>query len=277
VSVVAAYSIKGGVGKTSAVANLAWLSARDGLRTLVWDLDPQGAVTYLYRVAPRVKGGGAALVSGRRRLPAAVRPTEHDRLDLLPADFSYRYLDIDLDGERKPDRRLRRLLRDVAHDYDVVFLDCPPSASLLSDNVVNAADLLLVPVVPATLSVRTLGQLADLVQAAARGRQPEVLGFFSMVEPRRPLHRELVADLRRRRTDLAVAAIPTSALVERMGERQEPVVGYAPASRAAGAYSDLWREVRDRLPAAAAGARPTSGRGNRQGRGSQPTLPTRYT
>ena len=66
--VVATYNIKGGVGKTSTAVNLAYLAARDGLRTLLWDLDPQGSATYLFRVKPKVKGGGKALVAGKRTL-----------------------------------------------------------------------------------------------------------------------------------------------------------------------------------------------------------------
>ena len=67
--VLATYSIKGGVGKTSAAVNLGALAARDGVRTLVWDLDPQGAASFLFRVKPKVKGGGKQLVRGRASRP----------------------------------------------------------------------------------------------------------------------------------------------------------------------------------------------------------------
>ncbi len=90
---LATYNIKGGVGKTAAAVNLAYLAARDGHRTLLWDLDPQGAASYLLRVRPRVKGGGKALIRGKTSLEEAVKPTEFDRLDLVPADFTYRNLD----------------------------------------------------------------------------------------------------------------------------------------------------------------------------------------
>jgi cellulose biosynthesis protein BcsQ len=102
--VVATYNIKGGVGKTSAAVNLGYLAARDGMRTLIWDLDPQGSATYLFRVKPKVKGGGKALVAGRRTLDEAIKETDFDRLDLMPADFSYRNLDLDLDSTQAADR-----------------------------------------------------------------------------------------------------------------------------------------------------------------------------
>ena len=108
--VLATYNIKGGVGKTSAAVNLAYLAAQDGARTLLWDLDPQGASTYLFRVKPKVKGGGHALVRGKRDISTPIKGTDIERLDLLPADFSYRHLDLELDATKRPTRRLARLL-----------------------------------------------------------------------------------------------------------------------------------------------------------------------
>ena len=107
---LATYSIKGGVGKTSAALNLAYLASREGRRTLVWDLDPQGAATYMFRVRPRVKGGGKALVRGRRDVDDAIKATNFVDLHLLPADFSYRHMDLVLDDAKKPTRQLGRLL-----------------------------------------------------------------------------------------------------------------------------------------------------------------------
>ena len=168
--VYATYNIKGGVGKTSTAVNLAYLAAASGRRALLWDLDPQGAATYLFRVKPRVKGGGRGLVSGKRPVDDAVKATDFDNLDLLPADFSYRNMDLELDDAKKRTRRLDQLLSGVADDYDVAFLDCPPSVSLVSENVLRAADVLLVPLIPATLSLRTYAQLTRFVAETRRDR-----------------------------------------------------------------------------------------------------------
>ena len=107
---LATYNIKGGVGKTASAVNLAYLAARDGRRTLLWDLDPQGAASYLFRIKPKVKGGARALVRGKRPLEEAVKVTEYDGLDLVPADFTYRNLDLVLDEAKKPTQRIARLL-----------------------------------------------------------------------------------------------------------------------------------------------------------------------
>ena len=240
---LATYNIKGGVGKTTAAVNLAYLGAVDGRRTLLWDLDPQGAASYLLRVRPRVKGGGKALIRGKTSLSEAVKPTEFDRLDLLPGDFTYRNLDLALDAAKKPTQRIARLLGPLAGDYDLAILDCPPGISLASENVVHAAGTLLVPLIPTTLSVRTLEQLTGFV--AELDRPPTLFPFFTMVDGRKRLHREVIDDLRARRDDLAATTIPALSLVEQMAVHRAPLPAFAPRSRVARSYEDLWAEVRD--------------------------------
>ena len=240
--VLATYNIKGGVGKTSTAVNLAHLAAREGRRTLLWDLDPQGSATYLFRVKPKVKGGGHALVTRRRPLEAAIKGTDYDGLDLLPADFSYRNMDLELDDTKRRTRRLAQLLATVRDDYDLVVLDCPPSASLVSENVLEATDLLLVPLIPATLSLRTFEQLVRFV-AATEGHRPEVVAFFSMVDRRKRLHREVIEAAPRDSARVAETVVPSLAAIEQMAQRRAPVTATAPASRAAQVYADLWREV----------------------------------
>jgi len=243
VKVLATYNIKGGVGKTSTAVNLAYLSAREGRRTLLWDLDPQAAATYLFRVRPRVKGGSHALVTRSWPLDAALKATDFDNLDLLPADFSYRNMDLDLDDTKKRTRRLGKLLSTVADDYDMVFLDCPPSVSLVSENILHASDILLVPLIPATLSLRTFDQLTRFV-ADSDGHRPEIVGFFSMADRRKRLHRDVIEAIPRDGTRVAGTVIPSLAIIEQMAERRAPVPAFAPASRAAQCYEQLWAEVR---------------------------------
>jgi len=248
VRVVSTYNIKGGVGKTTTAVNLAHLAATEGRRTLLWDLDPQGSATYLLRVKPKVKGGSRALIRGRRPLDAALRGSDYDNLDLLPADFRYRNMDLELDGTKRPTRRLTRLLTTVADDYDVVVLDCPPSASLVSESVLDASDVLLVPLIPATLSLRTFEQLTRFVAGFA-GPAPRVLAFFSMADRRKRLHREVIEALPRDggSGEVADTVVPALSLVERMAERRAPVTAFAPTSQAAQRYRELWAEVRELL------------------------------
>lgn len=243
-TVLATYNIKGGVGKTSAAVNLAYLAALEGARTLLWDLDPQGASTYLFRVKPKIKGGAEKLVRRKHPVDALIKGTDFDRLDLLPADFSYRHMDLALDGAKKPTRRLARVLAPVAQEYDYIFLDCPPSISLVSESVFEAADALLVPLIPASLSSRTFDQLRRVVNT--NGHAPRILGFFSMVDGRKRLHREVAGALTGAH-DVLSTAIPTSSDVERMGLYRTVVDRSAPRRPAARAYRALWQEIRERL------------------------------
>ena len=241
--VLATYNIKGGVGKTSTAVNLAYLAAREGRRTLLWDLDPQAAATFLFRVRPRVKGGGKALVTRKRPIEAALKATDFEGLDLLPADFSYRNMDLQLDDTKGRTRRLGQLLRSVAGEYDIAFLDCPPSISLVSENVMHAADTLLVPLIPATLSLRTFDQLTRFV-ADSEGRHPDVVAFFSMADRRKRLHRDVIDAIPRHKAHVADTVIPSLAIIEQMAERRAPVPAFAPSSVAARRYEALWAEVR---------------------------------
>jgi chromosome partitioning protein len=233
VKIFATYNIKGGVGKTATAVNIGYLAARDGYRVLLWDLDPQGAASFLFRIKPRVKGGGKALIRGRRALDDAIKGTDFAGLDLLPADFTYRNLDLVLDAAKQPAKRLASLLAPLRAEYDLVVLDCPPSISLLSESVLHAADLLLVPLIPTTLSVRTLDQLTDFI-AGFNGHRPEIL-----------------RDLPTQRHDVATAAIPALSLIEQMSVHRAPVTAFAPRTAAARQYRELWHEARDRgrLPA----------------------------
>ncbi len=244
--IVASYNLKGGVGKTTTAVNLSYLAARDGHRTLLWDLDPQAAATYMFRIRPKVKGGSPQLVRGRRPMLDAVKATDFDRLDLLPADFTYRHMDIDLNTRPKPDKTLRRLLRPLAREYDLVVLDTPPSLSLVSENVLRASDLVLVPLIPTVLSVRTFDQLSEFVDHM-RGRKPQLRGFFSMLDRRRKLHREILDDLPASRKRMSATAIPAASAVEQMAVRRTPLAEFAPRSPAAVAFADLWREASAKL------------------------------
>ena len=242
---LATYSIKGGVGKTTSAVNLAYEAGTGGFRVLIWDLDPQGAATYFCRVEARVEGGSRKLVGAKGSLAAHVRATDVPAVHLLPADFSLRHLDLHLDGTKRPLDRLSTLLDDLSDRYDVAILDCPPSISLASESVFSAADALLVPVIPTTLSYRTLEQLVRFLDG--RDGAPLVLPYFSMVDSRKRLHRDLVAALRRDWPAFLPTSLPSTAVVERMGVERSPVGSFAASTPAARAFAALWQDVAARL------------------------------
>lgn len=240
--IYAAYNIKGGVGKTATAVNLAYLSARDGYRTLVWDLDPQAAATFYFRIKPRIKGGSRRMLRGEREVDQLIKGTDFENLDLLPADFSCRYMDLILGEAKKPVKQLRRLLRPLSEEFDRIFLDCPPSLSLVSENIFRAADALLIPTIPTTLSLRTYEQLLDFLRGQEM-RNVELMPFFSMVDRRKQMHEDLIEEMSRHHPEALSTCIPYASDVEQMGIHRAPLNSFSSNSLAARAYEQLWREV----------------------------------
>jgi cellulose biosynthesis protein BcsQ len=244
--VVALYSIKGGVGKTASAVNLAFIAAQQGYRTLVWDLDPQGASSYYFRVKPKIKGGSKGLIAANRELDSLIKGTDFEHLDLLPADFSFRHLDLLLDDTKKPTRQLKKILKPLADDYDFIFLDCPPSISLLSEAIFAAADVLLSPIIPTTLSLRTLDQLQKFIDDYGFTHL-ELMPFFSMADRRKKMHKDIIATRFAIPSEWLTTVIPYSSDIEQMGLTRQPLGAYVKKSASTAAYRQLWQELQARL------------------------------
>lgn len=242
---LAVWTIKGGVGKTAASVNLAHAAALSGIRTLLWDLDPQGATSFYLRAVPRLPGGVDTLLDRSLDLMQFVQSSEFDNLFLLPADFSYRHLDLALEESAKPKKTLAKRLRPLAAEFDLVLIDCAPSVSVVSEAVLRAADALIVPVIPTTLSMRTLEQVRSFAATAGK-HQPQLLPFVSMVDRRKRIHLETceqcLAD-----GDFLRTTIPSASVVERMGVTRAPVAATLPSQPAAKAFASLWNEISERL------------------------------
>jgi chromosome partitioning protein len=243
---IASFSIKGGVGKTAAAVNLAFGAAQADLRTLLVDLDAQAAATFYFRVRPSRSLRVRQFFVQGKRVYRAIKASDYDNLDVLAAHRSFRNFDIVLNRIKKPQRRLRQLLKPLRKEYDLVILDCPPNASLLAEAVCHAADLVLVPVIPSTLSERTYEQLLKLFKAQDLPRK-RLRPYFSMVQTRNKLHRETIEAMRSKYPRFLKSVIPLSAEIERMGIRREPVLRYAGQRSAANAYRALCQEMLGQL------------------------------
>jgi chromosome partitioning protein len=240
--IIAVTNIKGGVGKTTTAVNLSYLCAASNGPTLLWDLDPQGAATYVLKGDPLERAKPKRLLSGKQHLPELILSTGYANLDVLPADFSYRNFDVHLADRKKPTERLLKMTRSLREVYAVLFLDCAPGISLLSENVLCAADVIIVPLLPTPLSVRMLAQLQDFI--VSRGwTDLKLLPFFSMVDRRKSLHHEIIVNAREQFPALLATEVPYSSEIERMTLRRAPIPAFAPRSAAAQIYSTLWAEV----------------------------------
>jgi chromosome partitioning protein len=246
VKIIAVTNIKGGVGKTTTSVNLAYLCAADAQATLLWDLDPQGAATYILRCESAAPVSVKKLISGKRELPELIIPSGYDKLDVLPADFSYRNFDLHLSQRKRPTERLLKMSRSLRELYEYLVLDCPPGISLLSENVLRAADAVVVPLMPTPLSMRMLTQLRDFVAASEWG-DLRLLPFFSMVDRRKALHLEIIAASRKEFPEILATEIPYWSDIERMSQRRAPLCAYAPHSPAGLIYASLWQEIQARM------------------------------
>jgi chromosome partitioning protein len=243
--IIACYSNKGGVGKTATSVNLAYVSAMNGYRTLLCDLDPQGASGFYFRIKPSKKLPDMTFFDDVGKLVAAIRASDYENLDLLPANLTYRDFDIFLSRMKNKRSRLKKALKAMDSDYQVLILDCPPNISLLSENVFKAADKIVVPVIPTTLSVRTLQQLYAFFRDN-NYQDKKILPFFSMVQQSKNLHRETMAALQKDYKSLLKGYIPFSSDVEKMGVHRAPVLTFAGKDQASVAYRTIWSDIENK-------------------------------
>lgn len=241
--VIALYNLKGGVGKTASCVNLSHLSASDGYRTLLWDLDPQGAASYYYKTQSKTKSSLKKLLEKDVSLDELMQLTEYEYLDVIPADKSARKLDILLDEQKGSKKQLKQLLKQAQGSYDFVFIDCPPGFSVLADNIFEAADAILMPTIPTTLSVRTYEIVKEYFEDKNLALE-KLMCFFTMVDARKNLHIDVMNELHKDRRFFA-KYIPYLSDVEKMGINQAPVTAFAPSGKAAQSYSDLWEEIKE--------------------------------
>jgi cellulose biosynthesis protein BcsQ len=238
---LALYNLKGGVGKTAATVNLAYLSAADGLKTLVWDLDPQGSSSFYFNVQASVKNESKKLLTDEMAATEAIQDSVFENLWVIPADLSARNADLVLDELKQSKKKLKGILSTLKQ-FDVIFLDAPPGISLLHDNIFNAADFILMPNIPTTLSIRSYETVVDYFKENDLDTD-KIKCFFSMVDHRKNLHHETVQSFYKDKVFLK-SYIPYLSDVEKMGLHQQPLFEFANSSYAAQCYRDLWSEIK---------------------------------
>jgi cellulose biosynthesis protein BcsQ len=241
---LAFYNIKGGVGKTSSAVNIAYLAAQEG-KTLLWDLDPQGAASFYLKTKPHIKGGIKGLVAGKQETVAVIKASEYPNLDVLPSDHSYRQLDSLINDSKSPRKFIDRFIKPLQNHYQTIIIDCAPTFTKASDSILLAADLVLIPTIPTVLSLRTLEQLTQHMSEKLSDKVAHK-AFFTMLDRRKRMHEDIVNQYvgKRAKAPFLKSLIPYASIVEKMGLQQQPLNTYANNSPAGEAYQQLWREIR---------------------------------
>lgn len=240
---IAFYSPKGGVGKTAAAVNIAYLASQGNFKTLLWDLDPQGAASFYLAGAESVQGKKLSkLLEGRVPIAKFIEEDVYPGLDFIPAHKSFRNFDIKLD-QNEDGNDLKTMLAPLSEDTSLVILDCPPTLSRLAEQVLQVADLVYVPLVPSWLSMNSWTQFREFVQEKKLGEK-KLRPFFSLVDRRKKLHRDLLEQRLELFDKPLGATIPYASVVERMGEEGLPLEVLAPRSQAAANFRQIWVEVK---------------------------------
>jgi cellulose biosynthesis protein BcsQ len=241
--VIALYNLKGGVGKTASCVNFAYLAAADGYKTLLWDIDPQGSSSFYYKAKPKTHPGIKKLITKEGGLENAILSTDFEMLDVIPADNSSKSFDVMMEEMRHSKNKLKHSLKPLSEEYDFIFIDCPPGFSVLSENIFNAADIVLMPVIPTTLSIRTYYMVKDYFKEKDLDIN-KMMCFFSMADLRKNMHNEIMDELYKDKRFFQ-NYIPYLSDVEKMGIHKAPIMEFANSSYAAKSYRELWTEIKE--------------------------------
>lgn len=247
--IIAVANQKGGVGKTTTVANTGAVLAEKGHSTLLVDLDPQAALTAAFGVNPYELERSvyhvllAQELDVRGVIIAGVRP----QLDLLPANMHLAGAEVELIGQIGREYLLHEALASIKQDYEFILIDCGPSLGLLTINALTAADEVLVPLLPEYLALRGMGILFDTIKRIRDRTNPrlKVLGILITLYDSRTLHgREVLEEVRSMFGDNVFNTVVRKSI--RFAEATAanlPIIEYEPRHRGTEAFYALAEEI----------------------------------
>ena len=250
---VAISNQKGGVGKTTTAINLAASLAALDRRVLLLDLDPQSNATSGMGFPRSREGPNAYDVLSGTPASDAIRETAFPNLWLLPSGRDLVGAEIELVGEPAREQRLRTALDPVRDRFDFVFIDCPPSLSLLTVNALSAADSVLVPMQTEYFALEGVSELLETIERVRTAFNPllTVEGIvLTMYDDRTNLGRQVTDDIRAHLGEKVYETIiPRNVRLGEAPSYGKPVLAYDIKSRGAEAYLALAREFLKRRAA----------------------------
>jgi chromosome partitioning protein len=251
---------KGGVGKTTTAVNVSAALALQGLRTLVIDLDPQGNASTALGIEHRPGTPSSyEVLIGEITLEAALQQSPYnERLYCVPATIDLAGAEIELVSMVAREGRLRNALASLQeHDFDYVFIDCPPSLGLLTINALVAAPEVLIPIQCEYYALEGVGQLLrniEMVKAHLNPHLDVTTVILTMYDGRTKLADQVADDVRSHfGAKVLRTVIPRSVKVSEAPGYGMTILEYDPGSRGAMSYLDASREIAERAHSARKG------------------------
>lgn len=250
--VIALANQKGGVGKTTTAINLGAALSRAGLRVLIVDVDPQAnATSHLGFDKHSVDASVYSVLLNQQPAREVIIATDRPNLDMLPSTPDLAGAEVELVGMLARETVLRRGLEPIQSDYDIVFVDAPPSLGLLTINALTAATDVIIPVQAEYLALEGLSQLMGTIKRVRDqlNQRLELLGLLlTLVDKRTNLAAEVEADLRNYFPQLVFKmVIPRSIRLSEAPSYGETIFEYDEGSTGAEAYELVARELRARI------------------------------
>jgi cellulose biosynthesis protein BcsQ len=248
---IALYNIKGGVGKTTTAVNLACMLAKQGLSVLLWDLDPQGGSSYFFNCENKNDNTHSKLFDRYITIYDVIHPTDTYQIDVIGNDshFSDQFMN-------KASRittvnfinheLIQVTLDEVKEDYDVCIIDCSPGRFLLHDNIFQSADLLLIPNIPAPLSVYCNNMLLQELQGKLNSDK-KILSFYNMVQAHKTLHKFYLENRLPDSGYILQNYIPFYAEIENISLKKESIFHQLKEFKTNIYYEKLWEEICERM------------------------------
>lgn len=240
---------KGGVGKTTSAVNLAAILGKQGYRTLLADLDPQGSATSGVGIAKKtLRFSAGDLLIGGCRAEDVILPTEFERLDVLPSNMSLSLAEYDLlDGEEARHARLATALAPLKSRYDFVLFDCPPSLGMLTVNALSACDCVVIPMQCEYYALEGLSQLSTTIERIKKRYNPRlrVAGILvTMYNGRLTLSAQVLAELKKHYGDrLFDTQISRNIRLTEAPGFGKPACYYDPKAKGVGEYERIAQEL----------------------------------